>query len=112
MGGGRPSPYFPKEGREMTIKTTNRIAKTIRELAGSTIFSVRFRKRTTGEMRDMLCRLKVTKDLSGEGRKYDALAKSLLVVYDVQKKGYRSIPLDSIQIIKVRGETYTINDEV
>lgn len=60
------------------------------------IFSVRFVKRTNGEVRHMLCQTGVTKHLKGGDKAYDASSKGLLSVYDVQKGGYRSIPLESI----------------
>lgn len=92
----------------MTKRQAEQIRRAIKKAAGGTIFSVQFIKRTTGEVRDMVCRLGVAKDLTGEGLKFDPVAKKLLTVWDVQKKGYRSIPLDAIQKIVVRGETFEL----
>ena len=69
------------------------------------IFSVHFVKRTNGEVRHMLCRTGVTKYLKGGGKSYDAASKSLLTVYDVQKQGYRSVPLEAIIQIDHHGTT-------
>lgn len=98
--------------------TTKRIAAIIRHLAGTTIFSCRFIKRTTGEERLMVCRLGVTKHLSnGEGeakqeRAYDPIDKGLLPVWDMQKQAYRSISLDSILSIKIAGVEYQMEEEL
>jgi hypothetical protein len=67
------------------------------------IFGVHFVKRTTGEVRHMVCRTGVTKHLKGGDKSYDAAAKKLLTVYDVQKEGYRSIPLDAVIKIEHHG---------
>jgi hypothetical protein len=67
------------------------------------IFGVYFVKRTTGEVRHMVCRTGVTKHLKGGNKAYDAASKLLLTVYDVQKEGYRSIPLDAVIQIEHHG---------
>lgn len=79
----------------------------IRELAGNTIFSVKFVKRTNGELRTMVCRLNCNKDVNGKGSAYDPIEKGLLRVWDIQKSGWRMIPLDAIQQIKMHGQTYS-----
>lgn len=70
------------------------------------IFSVTFIKRTTGEIREMVCRLGVKSHLRGGVKKFDDKEKNLLTVFDVQKNGYRSIPLENIIKVKVNGVTY------
>lgn len=78
----------------------------IRKHAGSKFFSVRFRKKN-GEMREMVCRLGVTKDVTGTGMSYDPSDYRLLCVRDVQKKAYRMVNLDTLEWIKIRGVKYT-----
>jgi len=81
----------------------------LRSLIGSTsgtIFSVTFTKRTTGEDRKMVCRTGVRKGVKGVGMSYDPGEKDLVVVFDMQKKGFRTIPLEGIKEIKVRGLRY------
>lgn len=94
--------------------TTERIDDVIRELAGGTIFSVVFVKRTDGEIRTMVCRLgtvsKVKGD-AGQGPSYAASDKGLLPVWDMQRNGWRSIPLDGIERITIKGETYNFKGE-
>lgn len=70
---------------------------------GGTIFSVGFIKRTTGEFRFMNCRLGVTKHLKGGTKKFNDAVKQLKTVYDIQNKGYRSIPEQGIVFLKGKG---------
>ena len=79
----------------------------IREaVSDGSLFSVTFVKRTTGETREMLCRTGVKAHLKGGVKKFDDREKQLLTVYDVQKNGYRSIPLDAIIRVKIHGKVY------
>lgn len=71
------------------------------------IVSVTFVKRTTGENRTMVCRTGVKKHLKGGDAAYSFSAKSLLSVYDLGKKAYRSVPLDAILSVTFGGVTYT-----
>lgn len=68
------------------------------------IFSIKFVKRTTGEVRAMTCRTGVKKHLKGGEPTYDAKAHNLIVVFDMQKQGYRSIPKEGITEIRVAGD--------
>lgn len=52
----------------------------IRGMAGSTFFRVVFRKRSTGERREMVCRLGVGRGISGREMSYDPVEKGLLTV--------------------------------
>jgi tetraacyldisaccharide-1-P 4'-kinase len=72
------------------------------------MFSVVFVKRTTGEHRKMVARLGVQKHLAGGDAAYSFAKKGLISVYDVQKKGYRAIPTESISTLVMGGNTYTI----
>lgn len=88
----------------ITQKTAGNIAKLIHRLAGNTVFSVHFSKRTTGEERTMICRFTPSIDHTGPTRQ--TIRQGILIVWDMQKRGYRSIPLDSIKWIKIRGKVY------
>ena len=72
------------------------------------IFSVVFRKRTTGEWRKLVGRLGVRKDVNGTGLAYDPESKKLMTVYDVQNRGWRMIPTESIALLNTKGESYVI----
>jgi hypothetical protein len=86
--------------------------KLVEDYKGSQFFTVTFIKRGDGSKRVMNCRKGVKKHLKGGDRAYDPKAKRLVFVYDVQIKapanGYRSIPLDSIQHIKLAGQEYIV----
>ena len=70
-------------------------------------FGVEFVKRTTGEMRQMQARIGVTKHLKGGAKKFDDASKNLLTVFSMDANGYRSIPIDAIQSLTVKGTIYT-----
>ena len=57
-----------------------------------------------GEVRKMHCRLKVTKHLRGGEKKYDSDALNYLTVYDLKKKDYRIINLNSLIELKYNGK--------
>ena len=72
-------------------------------------FTVEFIKRTTGELRTMRCRRGVRRNLTGKGMAYDALSYALMTVWDVDKGGYRSIPLDRLVRLRMGKRTYIWN---
>ena len=76
-------------------------------VADGQIFSVEFIKRSTGELRKMTCRLGVKKHLKGGSKPYSAKQHNLLTVFDMEKSGYRSIPLESVRKLTVSGQTFT-----
>lgn len=78
----------------------------IKELAGGTIFSADFIKRTTGEPRTMVCRLGVSKGQVGGELPFCPVEKGLLPVYDMQKLDYRMISLDTLTELRVVGKVY------
>ena len=74
---------------------------------GGKILAVRFVKRTTGEVRTMLCRREVKSYLKGEmgsGPAYNHAEHDLISVFDMTKMQYRSIPTEGIVALKVDGE--------
>jgi hypothetical protein len=99
-----------KQTTPLLALSPGRRATAIRRLAGNTIFTVTFRKRTTGRWRKMVCRLGVAigvKGADGRGPAYNPKDYWLLPVYDVQKNAWRSIPMDQIVCITIRGRKYT-----
>jgi len=80
----------------------NRIQE-IRTKADGTFFSVHFIKKN-GELRKMVARLNVTKDLKGVGKAYNDDDYGILTVRDVQKQAYRSIKVDKITFLQIKGE--------
>lgn len=71
------------------------------------IFSVKFTKKD-GSVRDMQCRRGVSKGVKGEGLKYDPDKYNLIPVYDMAVRDYRMINADTIQELKIKGETFKI----
>ena len=76
----------------------------IRKILGTRIFGAKFTKRD-GSTRSGSFRLGVHKDLVGVGLAYDAPARGNLIVWDMTKKAYRTIRLDAVESLTVRGKT-------
>lgn len=83
-----------------------KIAKLISEVNDGLIFSVTFKKRSDQTVRTMVCRKGVKKHLKGGEVAYKPEDYDLIFVYDMQKEGYRSIPLDSVILTKIDGVEY------
>lgn len=71
----------------------------IRKLVGSKIFSAVFIKKN-GEERSIHCKLGVKKHLKGGTKSYDSEALNHLTVFDLAKKGYRTINMNTLKQIK------------
>ena len=56
----------------------------------------------------MVFRTKVTKGVTGEGMKYDPAKLGLRTVFDMQKRDFRMINLNTIQTITAHGETHLV----
>ena len=87
----------------------------LKSAAGTTIFTVKFVKRQTGEVRTMNAMFGVTKHLQGGTLGYDPAKKNLMGCYDVKGgptsgPGYKMINLETLIELKLRGTTYTWKD--
>ena len=71
------------------------------------IFSAVFTKKD-GEKRTMVCRQGVAKYVKGVGLKFKPEERSLIGVFDMHKKAYRFINLETLEKIKVKGIEYEI----
>ena len=71
------------------------------------IFSAVFTKKD-GEKRKMVCRQGVAKYVKGVGLKFKPEERSLIGVFDMHKKAYRFINLETLEKIKVKGREYEI----
>ena len=56
----------------------------------------------------MQCRMGVKKHLKGGDKAYDAKSKGLLTVYDLNAKGYRSIPVENVLRLSVNGQQFQL----
>lgn len=93
--------------KEIKVLPKEEVRQRIQDLHGK-IFSVEFYKKN-GEYRKMLCRTDVKKYLKGGELPFDIYEKGLVPVYDLQKEGYRVIPIDRVQSIKLQGNEYKVN---
>lgn len=91
-----------------TVDITSEQAASLLKQTHGRIFSVTFTKRTTGEVREMVCRTGVTAHLKGGEAAYSFSEKMLLSVYDLQKAGYRAVPLDAIISLREGGRVYRV----
>ena len=73
------------------------------QTAENTIFYVEFIKKD-GSLRKMKCRLNVKKGVKGTGMAYNPIEKGLLPVFDMDKKGFRMIQLNSVQKLVIKKE--------
>ena len=85
----------------------NEVSEFLKETRGR-FFTVRFIKRTTGELRVMNCRTGVRQGVTGEGLKFDPEKRGLLVVWDAKIGQHRMVSLDGVQSITFRGDTYNV----
>ncbi len=80
--------------------------------ANGAIFTAQFVKRTgEREPRTMNCRLGVVCALKGGELAYDPDDYNLRVVYDVRKKAYRMINLETLDTIKAGGYVFRYDTE-
>ena len=73
------------------------------------IFSVVFLKKN-GELRRMTCMLGVKKHLKGGTLSYNPGERNNLIVFDMQKEDYRTINLDTLMSISMKGVEYNVTD--
>ena len=83
----------------------------IKEMQSGKFFTCEFIKKDCSN-RIINCRTGVQKYTKGKGMSFDPMAKSLLSVYDIQKKAYRFINLSTIIWVQVSGVKYWVLDLV
>ena len=86
--------------------TSEHAEKLIRSTNGS-IFSVSFIKKN-GDLREMTCRLGVTKHLKGGEQAYDPKDYDLITVFDLQAQDYRMINIETLKRITVDGRSFSV----
>lgn len=74
-------------------------------------FTVKFRKRTTGEVRTMNARYGVKSKRKGGEPAYDFASKGLVCVYEPVKDEYRSIPVEGLLTITINGKEVQVTHE-
>jgi len=92
------------------------LSKAIEFIEGTNgrIFSIRFIKRTNGEERYLTGRMGVKTKLEKSPTKdgTDWKAHDLICVFDMQKDGYRSIPTEGIREILIKGEWFSVVNDL
>ena len=91
------------------MKTINKdtARKYIYESNGK-IFAAVFTKKN-GEKRKMVCRQGVAKYVTGKGLKFKPEERNLIGVFDMHKKAYRFINVETLQSLKVKGKEYKVD---
>ena len=98
--------YTPLERLKMKKINREDILNLLKENK-NLMFSVVFLKKN-GELRPMNCMLGVKKHLKGGKLSYNPGERNNLIVYDLQKDGYRTINLDTLISINMKGEEYHV----
>lgn len=92
----------------MSAATLNRAAcRMVRRAVGGRIFGATFRK-ADGTIRTGAFRLGVRRNLTGAGLAYDAEARGNLIVWDMNRHGYRTIPLRRVIRLRIDGRTVAL----
>ena len=99
----------------MITITKDKAITLIKELAGNSIYSVKFIKKD-GSERLMNSIRRTRKGVNGEGLKFDADAKGLMPVYDLQlakagteeSKCWRMINFNTVKEVKANGNIYQV----
>ena len=91
------------------MKTINKqnVKKYIHAANGK-IFAAVFTKKN-GEKRKMVCRQGVAKYVTGKGLKFKPEERNLIGVFDMHKKAYRFINVETLQSLKVKGKEYKVD---
>jgi len=76
------------------------------KLVGNKFFTISFIKKD-GTLRKMNARLGVTKHLKGGKKSYNPDDFNYLTVFDLGKKQYRTVNLNTVKEIKANNETLT-----
>lgn len=71
------------------------------------IFTVTYKKKDNS-IRVMNCRLGVRKGVSGVGMAYEPALRGLKSVFDMQKKEFRMLNLETIKMLKMNGEEFFV----
>lgn len=75
------------------------------EISNGKIFSASFVK-VDGTNRSMVARVGVQKGVKGVGRKFDPEDKGLVSVFDMQKRQFRFINLNTTYHVRANGRDY------
>lgn len=77
-------------------------------VSGGKFFTVGFVKRTTGQLRKLNCRVMPPKQDGKPAYNFDH--HNLILVWDIHKHGYRTVPIENIVWIKAKGKLYDFTE--
>ena len=86
------------------------VGQFLRGLKGK-FFTVEFTKRTNGEHRVMRCSTNYQSHLQGGSLAYSPDDKGLFIVWSMDAKGFRSIPLDTVTLIRANHKEFKVVEE-
>lgn len=86
----------------MTQEKIKEIRKHIEESKGSFFSATNVKK--NGEIRKYCCRTGVKKHLHGGNLPYNPVDKNIVIVYDVNKKDYRALNLNTLTHLRIKGK--------
>ena len=89
------------------IRVTVEYAQKLIEGTNGLIFTATFTKRN-GSKRKMNCRVGVKRGIKGVGMAYDASEHDLISVFDVKKRAYRAVRLDTLTQIDFKGKQFKV----
>jgi len=74
--------------------------------ASGRIFAIEFVRRSDGTIDAMTCRTGVHKGTAGKSMGYDPRDHGLLSVYAMDRRGFRSVPVEGIRRLSMDGRRY------
>ncbi|MFW6130449.1 MAG: hypothetical protein ACOC56_04620 [Atribacterota bacterium] len=92
--------------KKQEVVSAKEAANMIKESNGK-FMTVVFTKRSTGENRKMNCRTGVKKGVKGSGKRR-AQKDGLITVYDMSKKGFRTINISGLRSICMNNKNYCV----
>jgi len=92
----------------MVAITNKEAVELLQNRKSGRFFTVTFVKRSNGEVRKMNCRKGVVKYLRGGELRYNPSNKNLITVYDIPKRDYRSINLETVKEIRADKKIYIV----
>jgi hypothetical protein len=98
-----------QEQEELVIKREN-LKDFINSNKGK-IMTIVFRKKD-GTIRTLNTRTGVRSNITGKGLSYDPEKYGYLILWDLAKRGYRTVTLDTIEKVKANRETYPVVEAV
>lgn len=91
----------------LSLQTKILVAGLINQARDGRIFTAKFVKKN-GEIRMINARLGVKKGVTGTGKYTSPLQNGMLRVYDMQKRAFRTLNVDTMLELKMNGQTYDL----